>query len=66
MNIDLEILKYQSLKPVSENQDSLREIRKTSKNFAIVDAFLLGVIVGKREEGKRKLIDQMKIRLKHT
>ena len=46
MNKDLEILKYQSLKPVSENQDSLREIRKTSKNFAIVEAFLLGVIVG--------------------
>ena len=41
MNKDLEILKYQSLKPVSENQDSLREIRKTSKNFAIVEEFLL-------------------------
>ena len=54
MNKDLEILKYQSLKPISENQDSLREIRKTSKNFAIVEAFLLGVIVGKREERKKK------------
>ena len=54
MNKDLEILKYQFLKPIFENQDSLREIRKTSKNFAIVDAFLLGVIVGKREERKKK------------
>lgn len=54
MNKDLEILKYQFLKPVFENQDSLREIRKTSKNFAIVDAFLLGVIVGKCEERKKK------------
>lgn len=54
MSKDLEILKYQTLKLVFENQDSLGEIRKTSKNFVIVDSFLLGVIVGKREERKRK------------
>ncbi len=54
MSKDLEILKYQTLKLVFENQDSLGEIRKTSKNFVIVDSFLLGVIVGKREERKKK------------
>lgn len=54
MSKDLEILKYQTLKLVFENQDSLGEIRKTSKNFVIVDSFLLGVIAGKREERKRK------------
>ena len=53
MNRDLEILKYQNLDLWFENIEILREIYENSES-EVADYFLLGVIIGKREERKKK------------
>ena len=53
MSKDLEILKYQTLDLWFENIEILREIYENPES-EVADYFLLGVIVGKREERERK------------
>lgn len=53
MSKDLEILKYQTLELWFKNFQTLRELHENPESRAD-DYFLLGVIVGKREERKRK------------
>lgn len=53
MTKDLEIIEHQSIRLVIENSENLRKI-KSSSDISVADAFLLGVIVGKREERKKK------------
>ncbi|WP_286669801.1 hypothetical protein [Thomasclavelia cocleata] len=54
MSKDLEILKEQKLDLVFDNIETLKVIGHNSKYSSITDSFLLGVIVGKREERKKK------------
>lgn len=53
MSKDLEILKYQTLELWFKNFQTLRELHENPESRAD-DYFLLGVIVGKREERKKK------------
>lgn len=53
MSKDLEILKYQTLELWFKNFQTLRELHENPES-RVDDYFLLGVIVGKREERKRK------------
>ena len=54
MSKDLEILKEQKLDLVFDNIKTLKIIGHDPKYSSITDSFLLGVIVGKREERKKK------------
>lgn len=54
MSKDLELLEHQTLDLVFDNIETLKVIGHDSKYSSITDSFLLGVIVGKREERKRK------------
>lgn len=53
MSKDSEILKYQTLELWFKNFQTLRELHENPES-RVDDYFLLGVIVGKREERKKK------------